>query len=124
MTANAGDDLKEGEHCSVAGGSVNLYSLRGNLYGDLRNLKSSRPVVAHTALHQVLERQRQLDLWEFKTRLAYRVEPCLIKKLGIDSELRTVSFSEVFTLMTKLWECYVFTVMTVTCKCGLCVPGP
>ena len=84
MTANAGDDVEEGEHSSIVGGCANLYSLCGNLYGDLRNYKSNRPVVAHIPVVPALERKRQVDLSEFKNRLAYRVKPCLRKILGIN----------------------------------------
>ena len=81
MTANAGDDVEEGKHFSIAGGSEKLYSLHGNQYGDLRYYISSCPVVAHIPLVPALGRKGQVDLCEFKVSLAYRVKPCIRKKI-------------------------------------------
>jgi hypothetical protein len=46
VTADAGEDVKQGEHSSIAGGSANLYNHFGNQFGGFQkteNSATSRP---------------------------------------------------------------------------------
>ena len=43
MTTFAGEDVEQGEHSFMAGGSTNLYSHFGNQYGGSRKLEINLP---------------------------------------------------------------------------------